>query len=522
MDEAELRRLLHSIGSQIRDIDLQNIKYLCSDKVEAGQLQQTESAMDLFILLLNRDIIGTSNLVFLEDVLDKSGRKDLVSRIKSSGRDMASEGPVISSESTTSGSRQDNIKYRVFLNQLCDELTRQNIESLKFLVSVPAAIGQGMKSGHQLFDYLEKRGIIGQSDLSFLAENFTFIHRKDLSKKVEEFSKRQSDPSPVPPISRLTISDRERNTPEPTGAQEHSEHTGALPIRPAPLLTPQYFTRTIINLPPNAPPIIPIESRPRFPVQCGDDIPPLDQEDDMPSYDMRHRPRGYALIISNEKFSGIRNLQDRIGTEKDVNNLKTLWEKLHFEVVIKRNKTTSEMYEIAREFSAKDHSSFDCFVCCLMSHGIHGGIYGIDSEVLELGQITSQFKGSACPSLLNKPKLFFIQACRGTEFDHGTQADAVRNSEEDAMRHSAEPNEGHFLLGYATPPGYVSWRSTEHGSWYISKLCEVFGKYCDAYDVTSMMVKVNDEVSEAYTKKGYKQCPAPVVTLRKRIYLNNN
>ena len=37
-----------------------------------------------------------------------------------------------------------------------------------------------------------------------------------------------------------------------------------------------------------------------------------------------------------------------------------------------------------------------------------------------------------------------------------------------------------------------------------------------------MMVRVNDEVSEAFTKMGYKQCPAPVVTLRKRIYFNNN
>lgn len=255
---------------------------------------------------------------------------------------------------------------------------------------------------------------------------------------------------PVPPISKLTISDRT----ELTGAQEHSEHTGALPISPpAPLLTPQHFTRTIITLPPTVPPIIPIEPGSRYPVQCGDDLPPLDQEDDMPSYPMMHRPRGYALIISNRTFSGNRNLVERNGTEKDVENLKILWEKLHFEVVIKENKTASEMYDIAREYSSKDHSNKNSFVCCLLSHGVHGGIYGSDSELLELGLITSQFKGTACRSLMNKPKLFFIQACRGRDFDTGAQADAVRNSEEEALRHSAEPNEGHFLLGYATPPG---------------------------------------------------------------------
>ena len=33
------------------------------------------------------------------------------------------------------------------------------------------------------------------------------------------------------------------------------------------------------------------------------------------------------------------------------------------------------------------------------------------------------------------------------------QADATEVSPEDALRHNAEPNESHFLLGYATPPG---------------------------------------------------------------------
>ena len=82
-----------------------------------------------------------------------------------------------------------------------------------------------------------------------------------------------------------------------------------------------------------------------------------------------------------------------------------------------------------------------------------------------------------------------------------------------------ETSESWFLFLIS---GYVSWRSQVHGSWYISKLCEVFRKFCERYDVTSMMVKVNDEVSEAYTRAGYKQCPAPVVTLRRRIYFNNN
>ena len=39
------------------------------------------------------------------------------------------------------------------------------------------------------------------------------------------------------------------------------------------------------------------------------------------------------------------------------------------------------------------------------------------------------------------------------------------------------PNESDFLLGYATVPGFVSYRSKMQGSWYITKLTEVLNKY---------------------------------------------
>ena len=41
------------------------------------------------------------------------------------------------------------------------------------------------------------------------------------------------------------------------------------------------------------------------------------------------------------------------------------------------------------------------------------------------------------------------------------------------------PNEADFLLGYATLPGFVSYRSRSMGSWYITKLVEMLDKYAD-------------------------------------------
>lgn len=41
------------------------------------------------------------------------------------------------------------------------------------------------------------------------------------------------------------------------------------------------------------------------------------------------------------------------------------------------------------------------------------------------------------------------------------------------------PNEADFLIGYATVPGYVSFRSKSQGSWYINTLVRMLHKYGD-------------------------------------------
>lgn len=223
-----------------------------------------------------------------------------------------------------------------------------------------------------------------------------------------------------------------------------------------PLLSPAFFSgaRTTVS-----------ESvEPRFPVQAmanpAEILAPMqqlgvDQEEAMPSYPMTKRPRGFALIISNEHFQGNPDLRDRQGNAKDVEQLRVLWQFLNFEVMVMSDLESQDVYDAVRGISAMDHAEHDCFVCCLLSHGADGGIYGTDGRLVEIKDITTMFKGVACPSLLNKPKLFFIQACRGYERDVGArlQSDAVESNPEDAMRHNAEPNESHFLLGYATPPG---------------------------------------------------------------------
>lgn len=59
--------------------------------------------------------------------------------------------------------------------------------------------------------------------------------------------------------------------------------------------------------------------------------------------------------------------------------------------------------------SLEDHSNNASFVCVLLSHGEEGVIFGTDGQE-KFENLTKHFKGDRCPSLVGKPKLFFIQA----------------------------------------------------------------------------------------------------------------
>ena len=76
------------------------------------------------------------------------------------------------------------------------------------------------------------------------------------------------------------------------------------------------------------------------------------------------------------------------------------------------------MYDILEvEGRNPDHADADCFICIICSHGTREGIYGTDGKILKIEDVTRFFNGHHCPALIEKPKLFFIQACQGGMFN---------------------------------------------------------------------------------------------------------
>ena len=180
------------------------------------------------------------------------------------------------------------------------------------------------------------------------------------------------------------------------------------------------------------------------------------------SYD---RPHGVAVIINNINFP---REGQRGGTMIDEENLSETFRFLGYNVEIHRDcqkrKTESIFQDIAERDEVEDH---DSFVCCILSHGRDGKIISVDDKTVELTSLTEELKD--CDRLRGKPKMFFIQACRGSARDG-----RVDEGEIEAIE---VPSEADFFFGYATTAGYVAWRNVKHGSHYITVLCQTFCKY---------------------------------------------
>lgn len=79
------------------------------------------------------------------------------------------------------------------------------------------------------------------------------------------------------------------------------------------------------------------------------------------------------------------------------------------------------MSALLKEASRHDFSSVDCFILFILTHGEDNVVFGIDGYVenekpinaIPIKEIRNMFISSR--SLRGKPKIFFIQACRGSK-----------------------------------------------------------------------------------------------------------
>ncbi|VDN98815.1 unnamed protein product [Rodentolepis nana] len=236
-------------------------------------------------------------------------------------------------------------------------------------------------------------------------------------------------------------------------------------------------------------------------------------------------------------------------------------------VKVFRNLSSGEMQsELAYVGRKTDHSAYDAFVAVIMTHGGLGELYGVNGDAFPVHQLTLDFTAEKCPSLAGKPKLFFIQACRGDDYQLGYAVPANGASEGELSMHQGssslnplqfrssrlESNEAEdideepaiaaaklpkkqrlvpsfadFLLSYATLAGFKAQRDPQQGSIYIQTLCHYLELYGKSRSLLDIVTSVHREVSEKVFREAestdndggtiFQQTPEVRHTLTRRV-----
>uniref|UniRef100_A0A8C7F5L8 Caspase-2 n=1 Tax=Oncorhynchus kisutch TaxID=8019 RepID=A0A8C7F5L8_ONCKI len=281
------------------------------------------------------------------------------------------------------------------------------------------------------------------------------------------------------------------------------------------------------------------------------------------SYSMVSSPRGLALVISNVSFDpcAAPDLDSRKGGEVDEEVLRKVFTELDYIVTVRRDLTAQGMRECIEQFGRQQqHQTVSSCVVCLLSHGVEGAIYGTDGQLLELDWVFEAFDNAHCPLLQNKPKMFFIQACRGGEHTHNLSAltlppslsptlpplfsssnpsslclppeemdcgveqpdgpertqspgceqrDAGREGEGDGDTRQMEergrlrvklPQRSDMICGFASLKGTAAMRNTKRGSWFIQEVNSALRFRARDTHLSDILVQVNGRIKD---REGY-------------------
>ena len=159
----------------------------------------------------------------------------------------------------------------------------------------------------------------------------------------------------------------------------------------------------------------------------------------LPCYQMKSHPQGIGVIINNKKFRG--HLNNREGTDIDASALLRLFTHLGFYTYRFNDLTAGQMRDILTTVSKIDHKNYDCLLVAILTHGTKGKLYGIDCKSIPVESLTTLFYGDQCPSLVGKPKIFILQACRGKKRDRGVPYDTTDGDYDKKLDHSVVSEE---------------------------------------------------------------------------------
>lgn len=244
---------------------------------------------------------------------------------------------------------------------------------------------------------------------------------------------------------------------------------------------------------------------------------------DASEYNMQHRRRGHAVIFNHDTFDSD-HYAPREGSKMDVKNLCETFSSLLFDVSVHDNLEYSEIKHTIAKLAAQDHSDADCLAVIVLTHGENGLLAPRDSHILyNVDLLWKPFTADKCPTLAGKPKLFFIQACRGKQLDAGVKVRRDGRSQFDSSPSYKIPTHADFLVAYSSIEGFYSFRNRDTGSWFIQSLCKELNASDNLLQIltrTTRRVTQFESESDMIQFHEMKQVPSITSMLTRDLYFH--
>ncbi|NXP35596.1 CASPA protein, partial [Leiothrix lutea] len=469
--------------------DVAALKFLCTDLLQLSKLEDVKSAADIFRLLMAQEYLNAEDTFLLAELLYRIKCHSLLKKLgytKEKVQERLHEKGRVS-------------PYRQMLYELSENITKEMLKEIVFLLRDHLPKRWITPSALDLLTLLEKRGLLTKDNVQIL-EYVCKTLSPDLLETIESYKKAK------------VLCYNIFSSPDVRTAAKLLKELAVLPS-----FCPKMHKRSRVLL---------SSEQEGTPV---DGVFFISTQafffsflQTISSYKMDGPHRGFCLIINNVNF----NSSQRKGSCKDAEQLERVFTWLGLDVRTYTDLTSGAIINLMQTWQrVQDHKDRNCFICCILSHGKSGAIYGTDDKLVSIRLLTTHFTAQQCPQLAAKPKLFFIQACQGNSIQRpvyvdtdGPAPDSSPVQERVSLLESI-PEEADFLLGMATVDGCVSFRHIEEGAWYIQALCSKLQLLVPrGEDILSILTQVNEDVAKRVSPSGTKkQMPQPAYTLRRKF-----
>ncbi|NWR17070.1 CASPA protein, partial [Emberiza fucata] len=496
----KFRQQLFLISENLVTEDVAALKFLCTDLLHLSKLEGVKSAADIFKLLMAQEYLNAEDTFLLAELLYRIKYHSLLEKLgytKEKVQERLSEKGRIS-------------PYRQMLYELSENITSEMLKKITFLLQDHLPKRWMILSALDLLTLLEKQGLLTKDNVKIL-EDVCMTVSPDLLETIDCYKKGK------------VLCCNILSSPEVHTAAKLLKELGELPS----FCAAKIHKRRCVMLS-SEEEGTPVNGVFFFQPKVGLKYMVLEVlvlfsfKNTMKSYKMDGPHIGFCLIINNVNF----NSSQRKGSCKDAEQLERVFTWLGLDVRTYTDLTSGEIINLMETWQhVPDHKDRNCFICCILSHGKSGAIYGTDDRLVSIRVLTSHFTAKQCPQLAAKPKLFFIQACQGDKIQRPVYVDTdgptpdLSSMQERVSLSESIPEEADFLLGMATVDGYVSFRHMEEGTWYIQALCSKLQLLVPrGEDILSILTQVNEDVARRDSPSGTKkQMPQPAYTLRRKF-----